>query len=317
MANRHEDLLALSSAFPGARIAMEVGTHSPWISRLLEEAGHEVLVANARKLRAIYTNDRKCDELDARMLARLGRVDPNLLHPIRHGSEQSQRDLVLIKMRSSLVKRRVDLISSIRCSLKSLGVRLPSPSTPCFAKAARATLRHEEPELLASIEPCLASLDALTESIRAYDCKIAEAAQSRHPVTEVLRQVAGVGPVTALCFVLTIEDPRRFARTRDVGAYLGLTPRRDQSGGTERELPITKAGNRQLRTLLVQAAQYIMGNFGPDCELRRFGESLVARGGKAAKKRAVIAVARKLAVLLLALWKTKGPYEPFHREEPA
>ncbi len=307
--NRHDCLEELADEYPKALIAMEVGTHSPWISRLFTAKGAEVIVANARKLRAIYTNERKCDRLDAQMLAKLVRVDPELLAPIRHGSEQSQQDLLSIKLRDTLVRQRVNIINSLRGSLKALGIRLASPSSSCFAKAARKTLR-EHPGILPSIEPCLGVLDGLSAQIREFDKAIREAGRTRYPQAEALQQIPGVGPITSLCFVLCIEEPGRFPEAREVGAYLGLVPRRDQSGNTDKQLPISKSGNRYLRCLLVQSAQYILGHFGPDCELRRHGLKLAARGGKAAKKKAVIAIARKLAVLMLTLWQRQSDYVP-------
>ena len=307
--NRRDCLEEFADEYPKALIAMEVGTHSPWISRLFTAKGAEVIVANARKLRAIYTNERKCDRLDAQMLAKLVRVDPELLAPIRHGSERSQKDLLVIKLRDTLVRQRVNIIGSIRGSLKALGIRLPSPSCPSFAKAARSALR-EHTEILPTIEPSLSTLDCLSAQIREFDKTIREAGRTRHPQAQALQQIPGVGPITSLCFVLAIEEPGRFRDPRDVGAYLGLVPRRDQSGDTDKQLPISKTGNRYLRCLLVQCAQYILGHYGPDCELRRHGLKLAARGGKAAKKKAIVAIARKLAVLMLILWQRQSDYEP-------
>lgn len=314
IANRREDLEVLAANYPGASVAMEVGTHSPWISRLLAAAGMRVLVANARKLRAIYTSERKSDRNDARMLAKLLRVDPELLHPVRHGSEEAQRDLLQIKLRDTLVRQRVGAVNSVRGSLKSLGVRLPPTSTQGFAKAARTQLA-ERPELLDSVDPLLKAIDELSADIKHYDKAIAKAAD-RHPQGARLQQIPGVGPVTALTFVLCIEDPSRFDAPRAIGPWLGLVPRRDQSGDSDKQLPITKAGNRYLRVLMVQCAQYLLGPFGPDCDLRRHGLKLAARGGKAAKKKAITAIARKLAVLMLTLWQRQSDYKPLRDREP-
>jgi len=311
--NRPDDLEQLSKDYPEALMAMEVGTHSPWISRLLEGLGHEVLVANARKLRAIYTNERKSDELDARMLAKIARLDPELLHPVQHGSEQAQHDLLSIKLRDTIVRQRVQIISSIRFSLKSLGIKLKSPSSESFATYARKAL-EEHPETLPMIEPALSSLDGLNAAIKAYDQQIQTACREKYPETQQLQQITGVGPITSLCFVLSVAEVGKFKKNRDVGAYLGLVPRRDQSGESDKQLPITKAGNGHLRKLLVQCAQYILGHFGPDCDLRRHGLKLAARGGKAAKKKAVIAIARKLAVLMLALRVSGSDYKPLKEE---
>lgn len=307
--NHRESLRRLSAKYPGARIVMEVGAHSPWISRFLEGLGHEVLVANPRKLRAIYASDRKSDERDAEMLARLGRADPKLLHPIAHQSEEAQRDLLEIKLRDAIVRQRVDLISAVRFTLKSMGVALASPNTNCFAKRARATLAESEPRLLEVIESTLGVIDVMTEKVKELTRRIEEMGRVKYPETQRLRQIVGIGPITALAFHLTIGDPERFADSRDVGAYLGLVPKRDQSGKVDKEMRISKAGDAYLRRLLVSAAQYVLGPFGKDCDLRRHGLELEARGGRGAKKKAVVAIARKLAVLMHALWTKKSDYK--------
>jgi transposase len=310
ISNNRAALGQLCKDYPGAAVALEVGAHSPWVSRFLADGGMRVTVANARKLRAIYQNDRKCDRLDARMLAKLLRVDPDLLSPIRHGSEQAQKDLVAIKVRASLVRQRTGMVNTLRGVIKSMGLRIPSSSAEAFHLRAREFLA-EQPELEPALAPALKALESLTEQIRAYEKSIHEAARTHHPQALKLQQIPSIGPITSLAFVLTIEDPGRFKDPRDVGAYLGLVPRRDQSGDTDKQLPITKAGNKYLRQLLVQCAQYLLGRYGPDCALRDHGLKLVARGGKAAKKRATIAIARKLAVMMIAMWQSGSQYEAY------
>jgi transposase len=309
IANSRGSLTALSRRHPGALIVMEVGMHSPWTSRFLKELGHRVLVANPRKVRAIYQNERKCDRKDAEILARLGRSDEKLLHPVEHGSEEAQRDLLQIKLRDNLVRQRVDIISSVRFSLKSLGVTLPSPNSESFARHARRILGPEHPEYLALVEPSLGVLDAMTEQIRKLEKSIEAMAAEKYPESEYLTQISGVGVLTSLTFILTIGDPTRFGRKRDVAAFLGLVPRRDQSGETDKQLRITKAGDSYLRKLLVGSAQYILGPFGPDTALKRKGLKLAERGGPRAKRKAVVAVARNLAVLLLTLWHDEAIYQ--------
>ena len=306
LTNTRACLEAFSTRFAGATMIMETGTHSPWVSRLLTARGHRVHVANARKVRAISANHTKCDEADARMLARLGRADPALLSPITHRSEASQRALLRLKVRAALVRGRVNAMNTVRFLLKSLGYPVPSGSKALtFTRRLRASV---ERETCALVEPLLGQLDELNTRIRALDAELEQLGREHYPVTERLQQIPGVGPLTALAFVLTVEDPARFPHTRDVGAYLGLVPRRDQSGESDKQLPITKAGNRQLRCLLVNCAHYILGPFGPPSHLRAAGERIALRGGKSAKKRAVIATARKLSVTLLALWKSGADY---------
>lgn len=307
--NTRESLTALSRRHPGALIAMEVGSHSPWISRLFKSLGHRVLVANPRKVRAIYQNERKSDRKDAEILARLARSDEKLLHPVEHVAEEFQRDLLQIKLRDNLVRQRVDIISSVRFTLKSLGVMLPSPNSESFARHARNKLRTEHSGLLALVEASLRVLDAMTEQIRSLEKSIDQMAAEKYPESEFLTQITGVGTLTSLTFILTIGDPARFKRKRDVAAFLGLVPRRDQSGETDKQLRISKAGNTYLRKLLVGCAQYILGPFGPDTALKRKGLQLAERGGPRAKRKAVVAVARNLAVLLLTLWHDEAIYE--------
>lgn len=304
--NTRECLTAFAQKHPGATFVMETGTHSPWVSRLLEALGHPVIVANARKLRAISQSITKSDEEDARLLARLGRADPQLLSPVKHRSESAQRALVQLKVREALVRSRVNQMNSVRFLVKSLGLTVArGVKATAFVRQFRA---RADAATCALVEPLLQTIDALNAQIKQLDARLEQMADEQYPVTQRLRQVDGVGPLTSLCFVLTVEDPGRFPHTRDVGAYLGLVPRRDQSGLTDKQLPITKAGNVQLRCLLVNCAHYILGPFGPPSHLREAGARIAARGGKSAKKRAVIAVARKLAVTLLALWKSGADY---------
>ena len=290
-------------------VAMEAGTHSPWISRLLTEMGLTVYVGNPRKLRFIWDSTDKSDTRDARILGMVCRVEPRLLHPLYHRGRQAQTDLATIKSRDILVKSRTRLISHVRGLVKANGDRLPKCSTESFVKRCKALVPSGlQPSLTLIFE----TLEHLNNQIKALDCQIKLLSTECYPETQHLRQVPGVGPVTALCFVLTIEDPARFKKSRQVGAFLGLTPRQDQSGETDKQLPITKAGNPYLRQLLVGCAQYIMGPFGPDSNLRFHGLSIAARGAKNAKRRAVIAVARKLSVLLHRLWITGEDYQPFY-----
>ena len=307
LSNTRPALAKLLADFPRATVAMEAGTHSPWISRYLTELGAKVIVANPRKLHAISRNERKCDQRDARMLARLARVDPALLHPIEHGSAQAQHDLLGLKLRDALVRTRVNLINAIRFTLKSLGHPLCNPSSESFHKTVLADIPAD---CLPVIQPLITVLVQVTEQIKGMERDLVQRSKKEYPATQRLQQITGVGPLTALCFVLKIGDPQRFNRSRDVGAYLGLCPRRDQSGGTDKQLRISKCGDGLMRRLLVSAAHYVLGPFGPPCALREHGRRLAGTGSAREKKRAVIAVARKLAVLLLSLWKHGTDYEP-------
>jgi transposase len=277
---------------------------------VLEECGHEVLVANARKLRLIYANKRKTDEVDAENLARLARVDPKLLYPLKHRSEDSQAHLAIIRSRQALVGARTQLVNHVRGAVKSFGARLPKCPARSFHN--RAT-EHIPEALIPALGPILEQIGSLTQRIRDYERELETIAKEHYPQeTELLRQVEGIGPLTALTFVLTLEDPYRFERSRSVGAYLGLVPASDQSGDRDPQRRISKEGDEMLRKLLVGSAHYILGPFGSDSDLRRHGEKIASRGGKNSKKRAVVAVARKLAVLLHRLWITGEVYDPLH-----
>jgi transposase len=294
------------------RVAIEAGTHSPWVSRLLEECGHEVLVANARKTRLIYSNRRKTDEVDAENLARLARVDPKLLYPLKHRGEESQVHMAIIRSRQALVDCRTQLVNHVRGAVKSFGARLPKCPARSFHKRAK---EHIPEALLPALGPILEQIDSLTERIRQYDRRLEMLSEERYPETELLRQVEGIGPLTALTFVLTLEDPYRFEKSRCVGAYLGLVPATARSGDRDPQKRISKEGDEMLRKLLVGSAHYILGPFGSDSDLRRHGEKIAARGGKNSKKRAAVAVARKLAVLLHSLWVSAEVYEPLRNAQ--
>jgi transposase len=289
------------------RIALETGTHSPWVSRLLERYGHDVVVANARQVRLIYESDRKNDKVDARTLARLARIDKDLLHPIRHRSEKAQSDLATLRARDALVQVRTKLMNCARGMVKSVGGRLPGASGECFAKRVRD---HVPESIRDALRPLLDQIENVSEEIRKYDKQLEKMAKAEYGQTDRMRQIPGVGVITSLAFTLTIDDPHRFRKSRDVAAYLGLLPRQCDSGESKRQLSITKAGDAMVRRLLVGCAHYILGHWGPDSDLRRWGLSLMEHGGKNAKKRAVVAVARKLAVVMHKLWVTGEVYEP-------
>ena len=294
---------------PRSRIALETGMHSPWVSRLLSGLGHEVIVAHARNVRLIGESRRKDDRLDAQTLARLARIDPQLLCPVKHRSAKAQADLTLIRARAGLVRARTALVNTARGLAKSYGERLRGCNVRNMNPDKAEGL---SPELQAALEPLLAGIEALSEQIREYNERIEALAEKNYPQVALLKQVKGVGTLIALTFLLTLEDAHRFRKSRDVGCYLGLQPGRRNSGQSAPQMHISKEGDPYLRTLLVQGAQHILGPFGVDCDLRRWGLQLAERGGRNGKKRAIIAVARKLAVLLHHLWVSGEVYEPLH-----
>lgn len=294
------------------RMAIETGTHSPWVCRLLKRLGHEVVVANARKLRLIYENRNKHDRVDAEYLARLLRADPKLLSPVEHRTEAAQQHVAVLRARDTLVKTRSRLIAHVRGAVKSMGQRVPTCSAEAFATRAQAAL---PPMLVPALAPLLSMMCELNARIVAFDRQIEHLAQDEYRDAQVLTQINGVGALTSVAFMTTIGDPHRFSSSRAVGAWLGLVPARRASGDSDPQQRITKEGDNYLRHLLVNCAHYILGPFGRDCDLRRHGLAICERGGKNAKKRAVIAVARKLAVMMHRLWCTRAVYEPFRKAQ--
>jgi len=308
---------AMREAFgsmPRCRIALETGMHSPWVSRLLSELGHEVIVAHARNVRLIGESRKKDDRLDARTLGRLARIDPQLLCPVKHRSARAQADLTVIRARAGLVRARTALINTARGLAKSYGERLRG-CNPRNVNPEKA--QGLSPELQTALKPLLAAVESLSERIREYNERIESLAQTNYPQVALLKQVKGVGTLIALTFLLTLEDAHRFRKSRDVGCYVGLQPGRRNSGQSEPQMHISKEGDPYLRTLLVQGAHHILGPFGADSDLRRWGLKLAERGGKNGKKRAVIATARKLAVLLHRLWVSGEVYEPLRNSHQA
>ena len=291
----------------GARVALETGGHSAWVREVIEQTGQEAVVANARELEAVTGRSYRTDHHDARQLARLARVDAGLLNPVELRRPAEQADLFVIRARAVLVEARTMLINFARGITKTLGHRLPSSASHRFVERVREAV----PEAL---QPALAGLmnvlQEITAQIENYDDQIETLAIERYPETRWLRQAPGVGTLTALTFVLTVGEPARFEHSRDVGPFVGLVPRRRQSGEQDPHLRMSKCGDRYLRRLLVQCAHVVMGRFGPDCALRRWGLDH-ARGSRTAKKRTVVAVARKLAVLLHRLWSRQEIFQPF------
>jgi transposase len=308
---------AFEGRFSGSepmRVAIGAGTHSPWISRTLEDCGHEVLVANAHKLRLIYAEGKKSDRRDAENLARLARLDPRLLAPIKHRGEDSRAHLALLHARETLVATRTKLINHVRGTVKPFGIRFAKCSPESFPRQVRDRLPAA---LVPALAPILDTVASLTERIRGYDRDLEALSEDLYPESALLKQVQEVGTLTALAYVLTLEDPARFETSRTVGAYVGLVPGTHQSGESDPQQRISKRGDEMLRRLLVSCAHYVLGPFAQDSDLRRHGEKIAERGGKNAKNRAVVAVARKLSVLLHRLWVSGEAYEPLYNANRA
>jgi len=253
------------------------GTHSAWVREVISGYGHDVLVANPRLMEGSKRRKRKSDRIDAHKLARLGRVDPQSLYPMKHRSREVRQDLVMLRARDALVAARTELINTTRGLVKSMGTRLPKCSSPSFAQKVEEALPAEIREALL---PLVGLEAALSNCIKVYDQKIEELGSKKYGHTVLLRQVTGVGPITALAYVLTLENPQRFAKSRDVGPYLGLVPKQEDSGDSQPQLGISKAGDVMLRKLLVGSAHYILGPFGPDTDYDGMGCGYANEAGR-------------------------------------
>lgn len=285
------------------RVVLEAGVHSHWVVEILEELGHEVRVLNPRDLAMIWHSTKKTDERDAMVMAELSRTNSQLAKPIQLRPKEQREDLVVLKARNAMVEARTKLLLSCRGMLKSFNVRLTSCSSETFHK-----LYTEVPkELVEALKPVFEAIKALTDKIRELDKQLACLCK-KYPDTELLQTVCGVGPVVSLSFVLLVGDPYRFGCKRDVAAYFGLTMKRDQSGETDKQLGITKCGNVWMRSLLVQSAHHILGPYGKPSALRDWGLKLGEHGGKRAKGKAVVAVARKLSVIMLVMLRNKTEF---------
>jgi transposase len=309
--------VGLQARFSGrarSLVVLEASGPSPWVSRSLRSLGHDVHVAHTQRLALIAESQRKTDRQDAELLARIGRSELDLLGPsVMHRSEEQQAHMEVLRARDAMVRTRTLLINHVRGVLKSMGAEVPG----CTAEAFHHRVPPCVPKnLQAAIQPLVEQIERATAAIRGYDAQVEELAEKHYPITGLLRQVNGVGPLTSMAFALVIHDPWRFRSSRSVGSYLGLAPARDQSGDLDPQLHITKAGDTFLRRLLVNSAQYMLGAFGKDSALRRCGLALMQRGGKNAKRRAVVAVARKTAVLLHRLWITGEVYVPLRNARP-
>jgi transposase len=288
------------------QIALEAGAQSAWISRELKKLGHEVIVANPRDLKWITASDTKNDPVDARKLALLARTDTRLLAPVEHRTAEQQAELAVIRARDAILRARTLLINSARGIAKGFGVRLPKSITGTFGQRAVDAL----PEFLRkALTGLLAQIDALSREIAGYDQQIGVLA-SQHPELARLESIPGVGRLTAMTFVLTLGRAERFAHSRDVAGFLGLRPKQRQSGARDPQLGISKSGDPYLRKLLVQCSHYVLGHWGPDSALRQWGLAK-SQAGKKATLRAIVAVARKLSVLLHRLWVSRDSYKPF------
>jgi len=302
-----QDLRRVFAQLEASRIVLEASPQCHWIARLLRTLGHEVIVINPRRLQLIHESASKTDRNDARMLARVGRLDVALLQPVHEKSPETLAVRTQMRARTQLIRTRTSLINLVRNAMKTFGCKAPSCSAPAFVRKVAVLV----PDILRSaLEPVLRVLAPLEAGIERANEALSRRCDERSTPVAVFRELHGVGPVLALAFTMAIEDPRRFKTSRTVGAYFGLTRKRAQSGKSDPQLGISKEGDRSVRSLLVTAATHILKPSAPDSDLKRYGQRIARRGSKRDRGRARIAVARKLAVLMHRLWTTGEVYEP-------
>ena len=292
------------------QVVMEAGGSSPWVSRLVEGLGHEVIVCSPRRVRLIAESKLKNDAIDAEILARLVRMDPDFLRPIRHRSESAQRLRCQVQVRRALVEARTKWINTVRGMLRGFGYRVAGTVPGTFVERVdRAELPDELREVIA---PLLEQLDIVSGEIERCDEALTRLAASI-PAVRHLQQVPGVGPIVALYYVLTIDDPHRFRRSRDVAAFFGLRPSMRSSGGVCQHGRITKQGDPEMRRLLVQAAHVHLLT-RRDTALKKWALEIEKRRGKGKRS---VALARKLAVVMHRMWVTGEDYRAFPKQTAA
>ena len=293
------------SKMESCQVVIEAGSQTRWVSQVIKQLGFDVRVMNPRQNELIKKSLNKTDKSDARCLARIAACCAPLVHEVRMRSDETQRCLSMIRARDRMVSARTKLASGVRGLAKQFGHRF-------VAKSPDALWKSEVPdELKPALEGMMRAIQQLSEGIACYDRAIATTAQKQYPQVAPLSRIPGVGVLTSMAFVLLLENPTRFKKSRDVGAYFGLRPRQFESGDSKKLLGITKTGDRLTRRLLVQCAAHILGPFGKDSDLRRYGLAMIERGGRAANKRARVAVARKLAVTMHRMWVDGTEFRPF------
>jgi len=301
--NRAKDMALFAGRFAGAQLALECGSQA-WIPEVLAEHGLDVTVCDPGCLSDLLRLGRKNDRNDAEALARRLRADPEMLRPVTPKSPEQRLELSVVRMRETMVNARVALVQLARAKAKEFGVLLAACETDQMSQELEMV---DGPlgEVLGYLKP---TLDAITATIEELDQKIEEMAV-KHQGTKRMTQVNGVGNLTALTLCLVLGEAGRFLKSRDVGAYLGLVPRQMQSGLSSPNLGISRRGDRYMRVLLVQCAHVILQDRAKDSDLKRYGARVMARNG-GNRKKAAVAVARKLAVLLHRLWVSGEKYEP-------
>ena len=294
----------LTTRAPGlVRAVLETGALSAFLYHGLIERGVAAICVCARHAkRVLSARVNKSDPHDAEGLAQMART--GWFKQVRIKDEATHMDRARLKIREQLIGARQAIANQLRGLLKLFGLRLGQVTTPARRAERLRLLFAQKPELQPILTPLIESLEALEVQI-ARTTKQLAAQAAADPVTARLMTAPGVGPITALIFKASIEDPERFARGEDAGAFAGLAPRRNQSGERDYKGRISKAGDPMLRRALYEAANVLLGRVKRSCALRDWGLKLAETKGT---KRARVAVARKLAVLLHRLWRSETDF---------
>lgn len=301
--NRIDRLTKCFGQLPPMRIVVEASTKSFWIADQLEALGHEVIVVDPNKTKAIGSGRIKHDKLDARVLSELCAAD--LLARVTRPKAKERMERMIMVSRDCLVKSRTRLVTSVRSLLDSEGIDIKSCATDAFVDVV-SDISEEIPDVMwNAIEPTLTSIHVLTEQISDCDRRIKETMGKNEEVKR-LKTIPGVGTLVAACYLMAIQDTSRFKSGREVGAYLGLVPSLYQSGKTYRRGKITKHGNKQARWLMCVAANALLRTKRRS-RLKEWGETLVGRLGR---KKAIVAIARKLSSVMWAILKNGTEFEP-------
>jgi transposase len=284
-----------SSARSVVRIGLETGPTATWLWTELKQLGLPVICIDARHAKAVLKMQiNKSDRNDAAGIARI--MQTGWFKEVRVKDLDSHSVRALLASRALLVKIKRDLENQVRGLLKNLGLVIGRAKFNTFAKRAEELIEGR-PELMAAVKPLLEARNAIEQQVDDLDRKVMRLARN----TQVRRFMTapGVGPITALCFLATIDDPTRFTRSRSVGAYAGLTTRRYASGEIDWTGRISKCGDKMLRSYLYEAANVLLTRVAKWSALKAWGVRLAKRSGL---RKAKVAVARKLAVILHRMW---------------
>lgn len=301
--NRARDLAKLFGAMAPMRVVIEASSKSFWLADQLRCLGHQPVVVDPGRTKAIGAARIKHDKLDARVLAEL--CQANLLAAVDQPCQETRLARMPVAVRAGLVRARAQLINTVRSIADSEGIEIPGSSPVRFTTAVELAAKPMPAAMAQALHPLIESIDALAASIAECDRSLAETAE-KDPVMNLLQTCPGVGKICSAGFAYAIRDPKRFRSGRTVGAYLGLVPSLYASGKTYRSGHITKCGNHQTRWLLTMAANALLRS-KQDSAIKRWGLQLAARVGR---KKAVTAIARKLAAVLWAMWRNQRPFEP-------